>query len=133
MDRALVSLVWDRARSRCEYCQLAQKDDIISFEIDHVIAVSHHGPTRPNNLALACFLDNSYKGTNLSGIDPETGQVARLFNPRRHKWSRHFEWEGPVLQGKTAIGRATVATLRINLPNRVAHRAALTAEGVFPP
>jgi hypothetical protein len=125
MDRALVKLVWARAESRCEYCQMAQEDDTIAFEIDHIIAVSHLGPTRPSNFALACFLDNSYKGTNLSGIDSETGIVTRLFHPRRHKWQRHFEWQGPILRGRTAIGRTTVVTLRINLPNRVAHRAAL--------
>jgi hypothetical protein len=133
MDRALVKLVWARAESRCEYCRMAQKDDSIDFEIDHVIAVSHLGATRAGNLALSCFLDNSYKGTNLSGIDPETGLVTRLFHPRRHKWQRHFEWEGPFLRGRTSVGRATISTLKINLPNRVAHRAALIAERAFPP
>jgi hypothetical protein len=67
MDRSLVEVVWDRAESRCEYCQLAQDDDVITFEIDHVLAQSHGGMTKASNLALACFLDNSYKGPNLSG------------------------------------------------------------------
>jgi hypothetical protein len=133
MDRALEQLVWDRAGSRCEYCRLAQEHDATSFEIDHIIAVVHGGPTRAGNLALACFLDNSYKGPNLAGMDPETKRVTPLFHPRRHKWGRHFVWHGPVLRGRTPIGRATIATLRINLPHRVAHRAALIAEGVFPP
>jgi hypothetical protein len=133
MERALEQLVWDRAQSRCEYCQLSQECDTITFEIDHVLAQSHGGLTIASNLALACFLDNSYKGPNLAGIDPDTGRIVRLFHPRRHKWSKHFRWEGPSLQGRTAIGRATVATLKINLPNRIAHRAALIDEGVFPP
>jgi hypothetical protein len=132
MDRALVELVWDRAKGCCEYCQMAQVNDAITFEIDHVLAQSHGGMTKSSNLALACFLDNSYKGPNLAGIDPHTGKIAPLFNPRRHKWSRHFRWHGPVIVGRTAFGRATIATLKMNLPHRVAHRRALIDEGVFP-
>jgi len=106
--------------------------DFLTFEIDHVIAVSHGGPTRPANLALACWHDNSYKGANLSGVDPKTRRIVALFNPRRQKWARHFRWVGPVLVGRTPAGRATVATLRINLDHRVAQRQALIEEGVFP-
>jgi hypothetical protein len=36
------------------------------------------------------------------------------------------------LVGRTAAGRATVATLRINLLLRVAHRQMLIDEGAFP-
>jgi hypothetical protein len=112
---------------------MPQEYDAIPFEIDHVIAISHAGPTRAENLALACFLDNSYKGPNLAGIDPRTKRIIPLFNPRRQRWARHFRWEGPVLVGRTAAGRATIAVLRINLPHRIAQRAALIAEAVFPP
>ena len=133
MDGALERLVWERAGRRCEYCQMLQDHDPIVFQIDHVIAVSHGGATCADNLALSCFLDNSFKGPNLAGLDPRTGRVTPLFNPRRHKWSRHFRWRGPVLVGLTAAGRATIATLRINLPHRVEFRASLIREGVFPP
>src|SRR5438105_102960 len=133
MKRSLARQVWTRADSRCEYCQMAQRQDALPFEIDHVIAESHGGPTHADNLALACFLDNSYKGANLAGIDPRTGRVTPLFSPRRQRWRRHFRWDGPVLVGRTAAGRATIAVLRINLPHRVAQRAALIDEGVFPP
>jgi hypothetical protein len=37
------------------------------------------------------------------------------------------------LVGRTAMGRATVGTLRINLAHRVAYRQQLIDEGVFPP
>jgi hypothetical protein len=100
---------------------MAQEHDPTAHEIDHVIAVVHGGPTRASNLALACFLCNSYKGPNLAGIDPETKRITRLFHPRRHKWARHFRWNGPLLEGRTPIGRATIAVLKINLPERVAH------------
>jgi hypothetical protein len=69
----------------------------------------------------------------LSGIDPPTGAIVRLFHPRRHKWARHFRWNGPILIGRTPIGRATIEVLEINLSYRVRMRAELIAEGVFPP
>jgi hypothetical protein len=55
MDRTLRSQVWQRAASRCEYCQMPQDLAEASHEIDHVIAEKHSGPTTLENLALACF------------------------------------------------------------------------------
>jgi hypothetical protein len=62
-----------------------------------------------------------------------TKKIVPLFNPRRHKWSRHFRWDGPVLVGLTPSGRATVIFLEINLDYRVAFRQDLIEEEVFPP
>jgi hypothetical protein len=103
-----------------------------SHEIDHVIAEKHSGPTTLENLALACFPCNNHKGPNVAGVDPETGHVTRLFHPRQDDWHEHFVWRGPVLVGRTAIGRVTVEVLAINLRHRVLHRQALMEEGVFP-
>jgi len=133
MDDALVRLVKERARHCCEYCRLPEQYSSIGFEIDHVIPQQHGGKPVLENLALACFADNHRKGPNLAGIDPKTGKRAWLFNPRRHKWTRHFRWEGPLLVGRTAIGRATIVVFQINAAHRVAQRAALIDEGAFPP
>jgi hypothetical protein len=57
----------------------------------------------------------------------------RLFHPRRHKWSYHFHWDGPILVGRTAIGRVTVQVLAMNDPDMVRIRESLIAEGIFPP
>src|SRR5208337_4470099 len=133
MDRALREVVLRRAGNCCEYCRMPRKYDDTTFVIDHVIATSHGGPTRAANLCLACFACNSFKGPNLSGRDMKTQKTVPLFNPRRHKWHRHFRWDDPRLVGRTAMGRATVATLRINLDHRVAYRQQLIDEGVFPP
>jgi hypothetical protein len=133
MEPALEELVWQRAQGRCEYCQMPQEYDGFPFEIDHIIAKKHHGPTEARNLALACFPCNNHKGPNIAGIDPKTVAIARLFHPRRHKWHRHFHWRGPYLVGRTPIGRATVVVLEINLPDRVELRESLMAEDVFPP
>jgi hypothetical protein len=133
MDQVLADFVRRRAGDRCEYCRLPQTLSSTRFQIDHIIAEQHGGRMVASNLALACLADNNHKGPNLAGIDPRSGKKVWLFNPRRHKWSRHFRWQGPVLVGRTPIGRATIAVLAINLPLRVAQRAALIAEGVFPP
>lgn len=112
---------------------MPQRYDRRTFEIDHVIPLCHGGPTRAANLCLACFFCNSFKGPNLAGIDPKTKKIVPLFHPRRHKWHRHFRWDGPRLVGRTPAGRATLVVLRINLALRVDHRLGLIEEGVFPP
>ena len=133
MDQALIDLVWDRAGHRCEYCKLHQNYSWLKFEIDHITAKKHRGATVAANLALSCYYCNSYKGANIAGRDPDTGKVTPLFNPRRHKWSHHFRWNGPVLIGRTAVGRTTIAVLNINEPEAVATRSALIAADLFPP
>ena len=132
-DKALADFVRQRASDCCEYCRLPQAFSSTRFQIDHILAERHGGRTAASNLALACLADNNHKGPNLAGRDPSTGKRVWLFNPRRQKWSRHFRWQGPILTGRTPVGRATIAVLAINLPHRVAQRAALISEGVFPP
>src|SRR5438552_1393811 len=114
MDASLERMVWERAGHRCEYCLVPQAADVLPYHIDHIIARQHGGETQATNLALACYACNLHKGPNLAGRDPRTRKVVRLFNPRRHSWERHFRWNGPVLVGRTSIGRATVATLGVN-------------------
>jgi HNH endonuclease len=134
MRRELEDLVWQRAGNRCEYCQLAvQSIPDLAFEIDHVIAKKHRGLTRAGNLCLACFACNNHKQANIAGIDPATKKLTPLFHPRRHKWAKHFRWDGPILVGLTPIGRVTVIVLEINLDYRVDLRQSLIDEGVFPP
>lgn len=133
MDKATEDLVHQRAHECCEYCRMMQAFDDLPFQMDHIIAQVHDGRDDPDNLALACVPCNLHKGTNLSGIDPITGKVVRLFDPRRQKWKRHFRWNGAMLEGKTQSARATVQVLRINLTIRVALRQALIDIGAFPP
>ena len=120
------------AQDRCEYCHFPADLAELSFELDHIIARKHGGPTEPDNLALACFYCNSYKGPNIAGIDPESGELVRLFHPRRDDWADHFQWEGATLAGRTPIGRATIQVLCINHPDAVSVRESLQREGVFP-
>ena len=134
MDESLAEEVRDRANHACEYCRMLQAFyPTVVFPIDHVIARQHGGPTILNNLALSCLHCNSHKGPNIAGLDPKSKRLSKLFHPRRHKWTRHFRWDGPYLIGRTAVGRATVAVLAMNDPEVVEVRAALLQEGVFPP
>jgi hypothetical protein len=112
---------------------MPQEYDRFTHEIDHVPAKKHGGSTTADNLVLACFPCNNHKGSNIAGRDRATKKLTALFNPRRHKWARHFRWNGPELVGKTPIGRVTVAVLKINLLERLQFRQSLIEEGVFPP
>jgi HNH endonuclease len=112
---------------------MPQEADDAPFEIDHIIARKHLGSTVSRNLCLSCYYCNAFKGSDLSSLDPKTAKLTPLFNPRRHQWSKHFRWQGPLLVGLTPIGRVTVALLHINDGHRVELREALIEEAVFPP
>ncbi len=133
MDQALITQVWQRARETCEYCRMPQSYDLLTFQIDHIIARKHHGTDEFENLALACFACNNHKGPNIAGRDQETGEVVRLFHPRQDNWGEHFEWQGAALLGRTAVGRVTIDVLAVNLPHRLRLRQMLILEGEFPP
>jgi hypothetical protein len=132
MDDALRHAVRQRAGDRCEYCLIAQEHQpFAAFHVDH-IRPKKHGDLA-SNLALACPHCNARRGSDIAGFDPESDKMIALFHPRRHKWHAHFRWVGPLLVGRTAIGRATVEVLAMNSPERTEFRAELIAEGVFPP
>jgi 5-methylcytosine-specific restriction endonuclease McrA len=98
MDPATRRLVAERARDRCEYCQLHQDDSPLApLHVEHIIARKHGGGDALDNLALACIDCNLHKGANLTGIDPQTQAVTRLFHPRRDVWAAHFEWRASLL------------------------------------
>lgn len=128
MSTALERLIWQRADSCCEYCQLPQSVSPLPHAVDHIIARQHHGPTESDNLALACFFCNSFKGPNIAGLNPESGRMVRLFHPRKDRWIRHFVWDGPIHVGRTHTGRVTIALLEINRPESVEFREHLIRE-----
>jgi hypothetical protein len=112
-----------RAKSRCEYCGLAQVGQEAAFHIDHVVPVTLRGPTTLDNLALACVSCSLRKGARTMASDPKTGRQAALFNPRKQLWSEHFSWRGLRVLGHTDTGRATITTLRLNRTLILAIRA----------
>jgi 5-methylcytosine-specific restriction endonuclease McrA len=116
--------VRERAQNTCEYCHLHQDDSpLAALHIEHIVPKIHGGTDNPDNLALACIDCNLHKGTNLTGIDPQTNEVTELFHPRRQNWDDHFEWRGIHLIGKTAVGRTTVRVLNMNSEDQIALRS----------
>jgi hypothetical protein len=102
MDTSLRQFVRVRAGHRCEYCRLSQEFSELRFHVDHIIPRCHGGSSDQDNLALACPSCNLRKGTNLTGIDPHTGSLAALFNPRVDLWFHHFAYENDVVVGLTS-------------------------------
>ncbi len=126
MNPFIRQLVRERAADCCEYCRLATRQlGLRMFQIEHIIAVQHRGGDEPDNLAFACRQCNLHKGPNLSGIDPDTLQIERLFHPRRDLWNEHFGFDGPVIIGTSTVGRTTVWVLQMNTEDRVELRSML--------
>lgn len=123
--------VFERAEGRCEYCLTPQQLVLVPHEVDHIIALKHGGLTEVGNLALSCTLCNKYKGTDLASVDPETGAVVPLFNPRLDDWVAHFRMDGGHFTPLTPTARATVRLLRLNAPERVDERRLLSRAGVL--
>lgn len=125
MTEAVRRHVRERAGHRCEYCQLHQDDSpLAALHIEHIRPKKHGGSDDTDNLCLACIDCNLHKGTNLTGIDPITGAITKLFHPRRHQWIDHFEWKGFLIDGTTSIGRTTVSVLDLNGDDRLDLRLA---------
>jgi hypothetical protein len=132
MEFAAREFVRQRAGNRCEYCLLPQVYSELTHHIEHIVAKQHNGTDDPDNLALACHRCNLQKGPNLTGIDPSTGELIRLFHPRRDRWAEHFRWEGTHILGITARGRATVQLLAVNDARRLELRTQLRIKGEMP-
>lgn len=130
IDESTRQKVRDRASDRCEYCRLQQKHEpTVPLHLDHIIAIKHQGLSDLENLALACGVCNRAKGTNVAGIDPDSGEITRLFHPRKDYWSEHFTQVGELILGTTAIGRTTVWVLQMNCEQRTQLRSILIKLG----
>ena len=131
MEIALRQLVAQRANGQCEYCQYPEALAYLPFQIDHIIAQKHGGPTIESNLAWSCYYCNSYKGPNLSGWLLESDQVVRLFHPRKDVWPDHFSWHGALVLPKSDVGHATIDVLEMNRPDVVELRTWLLELGLL--
>lgn len=132
ISAALRREVRERAGERCEYCLLAESQAFFPHEPDHLIARQHGGETISANLALACFDCNRFKGPNIASLDPVTGELVILFNPRTQRWSEHFKLNGGRIVPLTPVGRATEKMLRLNLPVRAKARERWIVLGLYP-
>lgn len=108
--------VCQAASDRCGYCRSPQSLVMGTLEIEHIIPRSRGGTDDESNLWLSCGLCNRSKGAQTAGIDPVSGEMVALFNPRTQIWTEHFRWsaDGTQIIGQTPIGRATVEALHLN-------------------
>jgi hypothetical protein len=135
LSEILREKVRQRAANRCEYC-LSHQDYILGrLQIDHIQPLAKGGLNTEDNLCLACELCNQYKWKQTVGVDPESGEVVPLFNPRNQNWKEHFTWnlEGIEIIGITACGRATIGALRLNNNLAVIVRKNWVQAGWHPP
>jgi hypothetical protein len=133
LGAALRRAVITRAHARCEYCGIQDTETLVPHEPDHVIATQHGGRTAFDNLAYACFQCNRCKGPNLASLDPKTGLVTPLYNPRVDRWDHHFRLSAALIEPLTPVGRATAFLLRLNDAARVTIRANLRDRGRYAP
>ncbi|MCE7949128.1 MAG: HNH endonuclease [Chloroflexi bacterium CFX4] len=133
LSEALRRQVVMRAGRICEYCLLPESAKLFAFEVDHIISEKHRGETNADNLCLSCLDCNRYKGSDIASLDPESGVLVRLFNPRHDVWHDHFKLDGARIEGLTPEGRVTVFLLRLNAVERVSEGALLIEAGVYPP
>jgi len=121
-----------RAGQRWEYCLIHEDDAGFSHQVDHIVSRKHGGSSAADNLAYACVICNRHKGSDVASIDPRTGGIVRLFNPRSDHWADHFQLEGAVIEPVSGIGSATASLLRLNAPERISERALLQSLGRYP-
>lgn len=126
-------LVIERANGYCEYCR-APLAMVVTMEIDHIWPESAGGLTNADNLCLACGHCNGLKLAYVEAEDPETGQMAPLYNPRQN-WHNHFYWSEDHLTviGKTPVGRATIIRLGMNRERMMEARRHWLVAGWNPP
>jgi len=133
LSSAKRKVIHERAGGCCEYCRLPEGAASVAFHVDHFVPRKHDGTDDIANLCLACFDCNMYKSHDLTGIDPDTGEITPLFNPRQQVWIKHFSLQSDMrILGITAQGRTTVRVLRMNIDERVQDRHILAELGMYP-
>jgi len=95
------------------------------FHIEHIIARKHGGSSDLDNLAWACIFCNTFKGSDIASLDPESRMLAPLYHPREQAWGDHFDMIEGVIVGKTSTRRATATLLQVNSFEMLALRQAL--------
>ena len=134
IPRPLRRQVRDRAGDCCEYCRHPASYSCAPFVCDHVLPRVRGAGSTMAELAWACPACNGHKYAKTQARDPQTGRTVALFNPRRQGWSRHFAWSRDflIIEGRTAVGRATVAALHLNSRGLINLRRVLRAAGENP-
>jgi hypothetical protein len=135
MKGSVKTILRHRAHFCCEYCCAQEEYSHDPFSAEHINPVGEGGDDDLENLAWACLGCNFLKHDFTTAVDLLTGTIVRLFNPRKDKWTDHFEWneDFTLMIGLTPIGRATIKRLDLNRQGLVNYRKILVAAGKHPP
>lgn len=135
IGRRLRAQVLADAGGRCGYCHSSEEITGTPLDIEHVLPEALGGATHRANLWAACRQCNAIKGDHVTALDPLTGSLAAIFNPREQLWVEHFVWVdgGARISGRTPTGRATVTALALNRPLLVRARQRWIGVGWHPP
>jgi hypothetical protein len=128
-------LVANRAAFCCEYCWSQEKYSPDYFSIEHIIPRIKNGVDALFNLAYSCMACNNHKYAHIEAIDPVSGVLFPLYNPRIDVWAEHFRWSNDysILTGISPKGRATIDKLKLNRDSLINLRVVLAAIGKHPP
>lgn len=112
------------ANHRCGYCLCDEALTGTPMTVDYIVPLAVGGSSERDNLWLACRACNEFKHARTDAEDPDTGELAPLFNPRTDLWHTHFSWSADRTQilGLSPVGRATVIALQLNRPMLVRAR-----------
>lgn len=123
-----------RAKKLCEYCQSPLEFSSDPFSIEHIRPISKGGTNDLENLALACQGCNGHKSAKTESFDEISQTTASFYNPRKDAWSEHFAWSEDFTEiiGKTAKGRATIKSLKLNRRTVINLRKILILAGEHP-
>jgi hypothetical protein len=125
----------ERANKLCEYCQSPLEFSSDPFSVEHIFPISKGGTDDLENLALACQGCNGHKSTKTAAFDAISQTTTTFYNPRKDVWNEHFIWSEDFTEiiGKTAKGRATIKSLRLNRQRVINLRRILILAGEHPP
>lgn len=124
--------VAERAYHVCEYCLIHEDDTFWGGHIDHIVSRKHGGSEELGNLAFACAVCNANKGSDIASLAGNPPKLTPLFHPRRDKWLENFHLVNHWIETVSATGETTAKILKLNAPNRVEEREALSHAGRYP-
>jgi len=124
-----------RAGYRCEYCGCPADHCPDDYHVEHIQPRSKVGSDALANLAWSGQGCKNRKFTATEAQGPGSGELVRLFHPRRDGWAEHFRWseDGRRMFGLTPVGRATISRLDLNREGVVNLCAVLQLAGKHPP
>lgn len=135
IPQALRQRLARQARHRCGYCLTQEAVSGVPLTVEHIVPRAKGGGDGEDNLWLSCRLCNEAKGVQTQAVDPASGELAPLFNPRQQVWAEHFTWsdDGVRVVGCSPVGKATVVALSLNTEFRTRTRALWVEVGWHPP